>query len=123
VAQCAVVAHHVRFELALAVVANRLRCGPAHLYADADSEHALRLVLEFERLQIGMDGVRDLADCDGACVLDLLLREKRVVVAAMPAVGANAARGSLDARARGDLEIAETLRNRAFAAEVPVGIG
>ena len=41
----------------------------------------------------------------------------------MRAVGANAGHGSLDARARGDLEIAQTLRNRAFAAEVPVGIG
>ena len=60
----AVVAGDLGFELLFSVLPDRRRARSAHFHAKPDAERASRLMIEFKRLRVGMDGVCHLPDDD-----------------------------------------------------------
>ena len=119
----AVITNDFGFKLTFSVMTDRQRGPVLHLHAETNAEHAARLVLEFERLQIFMNGVGDLSNYDRSRIFDLLGCEKSAALANMAAIGAMARSWCFYARTGRNLEVAETFFDRALSADISVLIG
>src|ERR1700732_4708792 len=105
IAQSTAITNDCRFEFLFAVVADGERRGCFYLQAQADPETAPRFVFKLKRLQVAVERVSDLFQNDGLRVFNLLLREERLALAFMTAVGAVTRSRPLDARTGTDFEI------------------
>ena len=101
----------------LPIATDRMLAIPCHFHAKANSESALRFVVEFERLQVLMNSVGNPPYGDRFCILNLLRREEGVVLAGMSAIRAMARRWAFNPGSWRDFGN----RRRATASGDPVG--